>query len=88
MVELIDLVNSVITSISNHLIKMVNFPTQVPDCDSLSSAVLDFFVSSDAIICSTMAFPPLGTSDHVDVPGSIDSPLNSKTGDPVSLHNL
>ena len=38
---------------------------QIPDCDYHSPALLDFFLSSDAIICSTMTLPPLGTSDHV-----------------------
>ena len=65
LVELIDLVNSVI--ISNELTQMVNSPTQIPDCDSHSPALLDLFLSSDASICSTMAFPPLGNSDHVIV---------------------
>ena len=69
LVELIDLVNSVI---SNDLTQMVNFPTRIPDCDSHSPALLDFFLSSDASICSTMAFPPLGNSDHVVVSVSID----------------
>ena len=46
---------------------MVNFPTQIPDFDSHSPVLLDFFLSSDASICSTMAFPPLGNSDHVAV---------------------
>ena len=40
---------------------MVNFPTQIHDCESHSSALLDLFLSSNA----TMAFPPLGNSDHV-----------------------
>ena len=65
LVELIDLVNSVI--ISNDFTQMVNFPTRILDCDSHSPALLDFFLSSDASICSTMAFPPLGNSDHVIV---------------------
>ena len=52
-------------SISNDLAQMVNFPTRIPDCDSHSPALLDLFLSSDASICSTMAFPPLGNSDHV-----------------------
>ena len=43
----------------------------------LSPALLDFFLSSDASICSTIAFPPLGNSDHV-VSVSIDFPINSK----------
>ena len=64
-------------SISNDLTQMVNFPTLIPDCGSHSPALLDFFLSSDASICSTMAFPPLGKSDHVVVSVSIDFPTNS-----------
>ena len=52
-------------SISNDLTQMVNFPTRIPDCDSHSPALLDLFISSDASICSTMAFPSLGNSDNV-----------------------
>ena len=54
-------------SISNDLTQIVNFPTLIPDCDSHSPALLDVFLSSDASICSTMAFPPLRNSDHVVV---------------------
>ena len=54
---------------------MVNFATRIPDCDSHSPALLDLFLSSDASICSTMAFPPLRNSDHV-VPVSIGFPTN------------
>ena len=57
---------------------MVNFPTPVPDCDSHSPALLDLFISSDASIFSTMAFPPLGNSDHVVVSISIDFSHNSQ----------
>ena len=64
-------------SVSNDLTWMVNFPTRTPDCHSHSPALLDFFLSSDASICSTMAFPPLGNSDHV-VSDSIDFPSNSQ----------
>ena len=46
------------------------------DCDS--AAHLDLFLSSNAIICSTMAFPVLGNSDHVVVSVSIDFPSNSQ----------
>ena len=60
---------------------MVNFPTRIPDCDSHSPALLDLFISSDASICSTMAFPPLGNSDHV-VSVSIDFLSNSKWNAP------
>ena len=56
---------------------MVNFPTRIPDCDSHSLALLDLFISSDASICSTMALPPLGNSDHVFVSISIDFTSNS-----------
>ena len=45
-------------SISNDITQMVNFPTWTPECDSHCPALLDFFLSSDACICSTMAFPP------------------------------
>ena len=57
---------------------MVNFPTWIPDCDSHRPALLDFFLSSDASICSTMTFPPLGNSDHVVILVSIDFPSNSQ----------
>ena len=52
-------------TILKDLTQVVNFPTQIPDCDSHSPALLDFFLSSDASICSTKAFPRLGNSDHV-----------------------
>ena len=61
-------------STSNDLTQMVNFPTRIPDCDSRSPALLDLFLSSDASNCSTMAFPPLGKSDHVVVSVFIDFP--------------
>ena len=63
-------------SISNDLSQMANFPTRIPECDSHSPALLDFFLSSDASICSTTAFPPLGNSDHVLVWVSIYFPSN------------
>ena len=69
-------------SISNDLTQMVNFPTRIPDCDSHSPALLDFFLSSDASICSTMAFPLLGNSDHVVVSVFIYFPLNSQQDAP------
>ena len=46
-------------SISNDLTQMLNFPTWIPNCDSRSPALLDFFLSCDASVCSTVAFPPL-----------------------------
>ena len=54
---------------------MVNFPIWISDCDPHSLALLDFFLSSDTSVCSTMAFPPLGNSDHV-VSVSIDFPIH------------
>ena len=65
-------------STSNDLNQMVNFPTRIPDCDSHSPALLDLFLSSDANICSTMGFNPLGNSDHVVVSVSIDFPANAQ----------
>ena len=54
-------------SISNDFTQMVNFPIRIPVCDSHSPALLDLFIFSDASIFSTMAFPPLGNSDHIVV---------------------
>ena len=52
-------------SIPNNFTQMINFPIWIPDCDSHSPDLLDLFISFDASICSIMAFPPLGNSDHV-----------------------
>ena len=57
---------------------MINFPTQIPDCDPHSPALWYLFFSSGASICSTMAFLPLGNSDHVTVSVSIDFVTNSQ----------
>ena len=65
-------------SISNDLTQMVNFPSRIPNCDSHSPALLDLFISSDAIIGPAMAFPPLRNSDHVVVSVPIDFPSNSQ----------
>ena len=69
-------------SISNDLTQTVNFPTWIPDCDFHSHALLDLFLSSNASICSIMAFPPLGNSDYDVVSVSIDFPSNSKRDAP------
>ena len=69
-------------SISNDLTQVINFPSRTPDCDSHSPPFLDLFISSDASICSTMAFPSLGNSDHVVVSVSIDFPTNSQQDAP------
>ena len=66
-------------SISNDLTQIVNFPTRIPDFDSRSPALLDLFISSDASICSTMTFPPLGNSNHVVVSVSIDFATGSSS---------
>ena len=57
---------------------MVNVPTRIPDYDSHSPALSYLFLFPDASICSAMAFPPLGNSDHVVVSVSIDFPSNSQ----------
>ena len=54
--ELVDLVNSDNFCISDDLTQMVNVPNWIPDCDSHSPALLDFFLSCDASISSAMAF--------------------------------
>ena len=64
--------------ISNNLTQMVNFSTQIRDCDSHSPALFDLFISSDTSICSTMVFPPWGNSNHVVVSVSIAFSSNSK----------
>ena len=65
-------------SISIDLTQMVNFPTQIPDCDSPSPTLLDLFLSSEGSICSTMAFPPFRNSDQVVFSIFIDYPSNSQ----------
>ena len=67
LVELIDLGNSVTI-----------FLSQMTLHNSHSPALLDLFLSSDASICSTMAFLPLGNSDHVVVSVSMDFPSYSQ----------
>ena len=86
LVELIDLVNCYNFSISNDLTQMVNFPTQIPDCDSHSPALLDLFLSFDASICSAMVFPPFGNCDYIVVSVCIDFPSNSQQH--VSFHHI
>ena len=60
LVELIDLVNSFLSQTT-----LIRWLTRIPDCDFHSPALLDLFLSSDASICSTMAFLPLGNSDQI-----------------------
>ena len=61
---------------------MVNFPTRISDCRCLSPTLLDLFLSSDASICFTMAFPSLENFSHLVVSVSIDFPINSKQDTP------
>ena len=67
---------------SNDLTQLVNFPTRITDCGCHSPALLDLFISCDASISSSMAFPPLGNSDHVLVSVSIDFPSYSQRDAP------
>ena len=64
--------------ISNDLAQMINFPSSIPDCDSHSLVLLDLFISSDASICSTMAFPALVNCDQFVVSVSINFQVNLK----------
>ena len=75
LVELIDLVNSVIIFLSQMtLLKWLTFLL-----GSQTAMVLLFSIlTSYASICSTMAFPPLENSDHVVVSVSIYFPSNSQ----------
>ena len=70
LMELIDLVNTVIIFLSEM--------TSLRWLTSLLGSQTDFFLSFDASICCTMAFSPLGNSDHVVVSVSIDFPSNSQ----------
>ena len=79
LVELIDLVNYVIIFWS-HMI-LLWWLTSLLGSQTMTltgPALLDLFISSNTSICSTMAFSPLGNSDHVVVSVSIDFPTNSK----------
>ena len=69
-------------SVLNYITQTVNFPTQIPGGDSHIQAILDLFLCSDARICSAIAFPPLGNSDHVVVSVYIGFLINSKQDAP------
>ena len=58
LVEKMDLVNSVIIFLSQMTI-LIWTPTRIPDCNSDSPALLNFFLSSDTSNFSTMAFSDL-----------------------------
>ena len=65
---------------------MVNFPAWILIYDFHNPALLDLFISFDASICSTMAYPPVENSDHVVVSVSVDFPSNSKQD--VPFHGI
>ena len=65
---------------------MVNVTTHIPDCGSHSPDLFDLFLSSNASICSTMAFPPLRNSDHVVVLVFIHFPSYSQWD--ASFHRI
>ena len=65
---------------------MLNFPTWIPNYDYYSPTFLDLFVSFDASICSTIAFPSLGNSGHVFVSRSIDFLSNSNRD--IAFHHI
>ena len=71
--------------VSNDFTQMFYLATMIPDCDSLSPALMDIFLSSNPSICSTVAFHPLENPDHVVVSVSI---VKLKRRYPVSSHSL
>ena len=81
LVEQIDLVNSVIIFVSQMaLLRWLTFLLRSQTVILIVQLFwINFFLLS---ICSTMAFPPLGSSDHLVVPVSIAFPINSQQGAP------
>ena len=65
-------------SFSNVLTQMIGLSYLNPRLWFSQSCSFGFIFSSDTSICSTMAFPSLGNSDHVAVSISIDFLLNSQ----------
>ena len=64
--------------ISNDFTQMFNFATMIPDYDSFSPALMNFFLSCNPSSCSTLALHPLEKPDHVVVSVSTDFSSNSK----------
>ena len=62
---------------------MVNFCTYIPESDSYTLVLLDWFISFNTSICSTVAFSPLVSCNYVYLV-SIDLSSNSKGGVPFS----
>ena len=81
LVELIHLVNSVIIFLSQVTLLIWLTLLLGSQTDSHSPSLLDLRISSDAGVCSTMVFLPLGSSDHV-ISVSIGFPSNSQQNDP------
>ena len=64
--------------ISNDLTLTVTFIIWISDCDSHSFALFGFFLFSDPKICPSVAFLPLGKSEHVVALVPIDFPYTQK----------
>ena len=75
------MLSSVIIYLNLNDLRWLNF-LRVTLIVILTALLLDLFISSDYSICSTIAFPSLGNSDHVVVSVSIGFPSNSKKGTP------
>ena len=73
-------------SVSNDLIQMVNFPTQIPDCNSNSPTLLHLFLFSDKYLFYN-GFPSIQKfwCCYLNFHWLCD---NCKTGCPVSWHSL
>ena len=82
LVELIELVNSVIIFLSQTTLRKLLTLLLGSQTVTHSPALLDLFLSSDASICSTMAFPPLGNPDRVVVSDSVEFPSDSQRDAP------
>ena len=81
------LVNSVIIFLSQvTLLRSVNSPIRVPDCDSHGCALLDLFISFSASIYITVAFPPFRNFNQVVVSVFIDFPSYSQWD--ASFHRI
>ena len=80
LVELIDLMNSVIIFISQ--MTLLRWLTFLLRSQTVILTVLLFWIYSDTSICSTMTFPPLRNSDHVVASVSIDFPSNLRRDAP------
>ena len=78
LVELIDLVNSVITFLSQ--MTLLRWLTFLLGSQTVILIVLLFWISF--FLLTGLAFPPLGTFDHVIVSVSIDFPTNSQQDPP------